>query len=547
MVRHKLWAVSEEMVETMVRTSFSPLLNQSRDFSAVVLDADARILAQAERLPIHMGAMPFAVRAMANAFAGDIADGDVLMANDPYWGGSHLPDITLAKPIFQDGELRLWVSNRAHQGDIGGLTAGGYSPEAREIWHEGVRVPPVKFVRRGTVREDLLRLIVENTRKPEEIRGDIMAQFASVIVGAERLAALFARYGAEEIEACAEAILAAGEAAMRHEIARWTPGTYEGVTYMDTDGCGNERVPLPVRITLDGGTAVVDFRDCPDQVRSYMNSSIANTTAAVSAAFMFLCDDPQSQNEGIARVVRILTRKGSLLDCEMPAPVTADTTLTASSIVEAVMRAMQPAAPERAVCGFARRFRFVIAGIDRDGRSYIWHHFANLGGSGANMGEDGWPHLGVVHSCGGTPSASVERTEASFPLFVEQYALRPDSGGAGTSRGGLGGIYALRYEGDGPAVLNAAGDGVLVAPHGLDGGRDGATHDYRIVRDGVETALAGCDNDVRLEPGERIVCRSAGGGGYGDPSARDPEKVRHDVTYGYVLPEAAREVYGAEP
>ena len=250
MVRHKLWAVSEEMVETMVRTSFSPLLNQSRDFSAVVLDADARILAQAERLPIHMGAMPFAVRAMANAFAGDIADGDVLMANDPYWGGSHLPDITLAKPIFQDGELRLWVSNRAHQGDIGGLTAGGYSPEAREIWHEGVRVPPVKFVRRGILAEDLLRMVCENTRKPDELRGDVMAQYASVTVGAGRLIGLFERYGEAEIGVCAESILAAGEAAMRAEARRWTPGSYDGVAYQDDDGCGNPELPIRVRVTV---------------------------------------------------------------------------------------------------------------------------------------------------------------------------------------------------------------------------------------------------------------------------------------------------------
>ena len=177
-VRHKLLAVSEETVETMVRTAFSPLLNQSRDFSAVVLDASARILAQAERLPIHMGAMPFAVRAMADAFAGDVEDGDVLMANDPYYGGSHLPDITLAKPVFYRGRIKFWVANRAHQGDIGGLSAGSYSPGAREIWHEGVRVPPVKFARRGILAEDLLRMVCENTRKPDELRGDVMAQYA---------------------------------------------------------------------------------------------------------------------------------------------------------------------------------------------------------------------------------------------------------------------------------------------------------------------------------------------------------------------------------
>jgi len=225
-VRYKFLAVAEEVVEMMVRTCFSPLLNQSRDFSAVVLDSQARVVAQAERVPIHMGAMPFAMQAMQGAFADDIQEGDILMANDPYWGGSHLPDVTLATPVFRDGKIRLWVANRAHQGDIGGLSAGGYSPNAREIWHEGIRIPPVKLAERGLIREDLLRLICANTRKPNDLRGDIMAQVASVTIGAQRLQELFERYGADQIEGCVEGILDAGEASMRAQISRAKPGTY---------------------------------------------------------------------------------------------------------------------------------------------------------------------------------------------------------------------------------------------------------------------------------------------------------------------------------
>ena len=544
-VRHKLLAVTEEVVETMSRTCFSPLLNQSRDFSAVILDADARVLAQAERVPIHMGAMPFAVRAMHQAFADELADGDVLMANDPYYGGSHLPDVTLAMPVWAGSELCFWVALRAHQGDIGGMSAGGYSPGAREIWHEGLRIPPVAFVERGRVREDLLRMICENTRKPDDARGDILAQLAAVRVGAERLGALLDRYGSAALSLCAEGILDAGEAAMRRQLARWKPGTYQGVSYLDSDGCGNTRVPISCIVRLESDRVTVDFSACPDQVRSFINSPIANTVASVNVAFMYLSEDQQTQNQGSARAIEVITRKGSIVDAVMPAPVTGCTTLSGSVIIESVLRAMEEAAPKQVMAGFARRFRFVIAGErDRDGHSYIWHYFSNRGGAGANIEEDGWSNLGVIHNPGGTPSPSVERTEASYPLQVERYELRTDSGGPGKSRGGLGGTYALRYVGDVPAVLNAAGEGVLVAPYSILGGHDGATHDYRIHRDGQVIPLGSTDAEVEILPGDLIVCQSSSGGGCGDPGQREPALVRRDVEYGYVSPQAAREVYG---
>ncbi len=543
-VRHKLLASAEEVVETMVRTCFSSLLNQAHDFSAVILDAEARVVAQAERVPIHMGAMPFAIRAMAGAFAGEIREGDVLMANDPFWGGSHLPDITLGKPVFRDGEVRLWVANRAHQGDIGGMSAGGFSPQAREIWHEGLRIPPVKLVDRGVLREDLLRLVCENTRKPEDTRGDIMAQLASVAVGAERLHGLINRYGDDLVGRCTAAILDAGEAVMRAQLSRWKLGTYIGVGYLDDDGCGNHRVPITARLTLEKGQVEVDFRDCPNQVPSFMNSPIANTVAAVNTAFMYLSDDQQTQNEGSSRVIRVLTRKGSMVDCVMPAPSAGSTLLVGHVIIEAVLSAMAEAAPEQVFAGPARRFRLAIAGSGRTGRPFIWHYFSNRGGAGASLAEDGWVNLGTLQNPGGCTSPSVERTESEFPLFVETYGLRPDSGGPGMSRGGLGGVYALSYEGFGEARLNAAGEGIKVAPPGIVGGWLGRPHDYRITRGAEEFPLGLRDSDVLLVPGDRIVCMSAGGGGYGEPRSRARASVERDLEFGFISPQAAQEVYG---
>lgn len=543
-VRQKLLAVAEEIVETMVRTCFSPLLNQSRDLSAVVLDGAAQVVAQAERTPIHMGAMPFAVRSMAQDFSDNIHPGDVLMANDPYWGGSHLPDITLVKPVFREGRLRFWVAIRAHQSDTGGISAGGYSPSAREIFHEGTRIPPVKLVDEGQLRTDVLRLVCENTRKPEDTNGDILAMLSSVDVGAERLEALLDRYGTDQIDNCSAAILDAGEAAMRDHIRQWKPGVYRSVSYLDDDGVTTERYPVPVTVTVREDEVEVDFRDVGDQVSSYFNSPIANTSACVYIAFFYLSNDQQVLNEGSTRAIKILTRKGSLVDSVSPAPVTGCTTFTAAVIIESVMRAMEGAAPHAVVAGSARRFRYVIAGTEPGTGSYIYHYFSNKGGFGANNKEDGWVNVGGMQNPGGTPSASIERVEASYPFQIEEYALTQDSGGAGRQRGGAGGVVALRYRGNGPAVLNIAGEGTVVAPFGMGGGRDGSPHVIWIERGDEKIELDGRSNDTPLEPGDLIVHHAAGGGGCGDPRDRARELVERDLAYGYISSDTAHNIYG---
>jgi len=546
-VRFKLLAVAEEVVEVMTQASFSPILNQSRDFSSAVLDGVGQLLTQAERVPIHMGALPFAVRKMLEAFEGDLHPGDVIVANDPYWGGSHLPDVTLAAPLFVDGELVLWVANRAHQGDIGGISPGGYSPSAREIWHEGIRIPPMKLVAGGVLREDLLRMICTNSRTPEDMRGDLLAQMSSVERGVVRSAELYERYGRPMMSCACTAILDAGERAMRQQLSRWTPGVYDGVSLMDPQREGEAPLPIKARITLSGDHVTVDFSDCAAQVASFINSPLANTKAAVNVAFMYLSGGQDGQNEGSTRAIEVITRPGTIVDPLEPAPVTACTTLTASVIIEAVMRGLEQAAPERVVSGFARRFRLAIGGTDRVGKRFIWHTFANRGGAGGHHSADGWSNLGVVHNPGGSPSPSVERTEAAYPFMIETYALRPDSGGAGKHRGGLGGIYQLRYEGSSAASITPTGDGADIAPYGLAGALDGATHAYSIKRDGVETRLGAKDANLTLQPGDTVICRSAGGGGYGPAASRNAAEVERDVAYGYVSLAAARQHYPHVP
>lgn len=545
-VRHKLKAVTEEMVETMTHTCFSPILNQNQDFSAVVLDGAFQTISQAERVPIHMGAMPLAVRMMADAFAGDLHEGDVLMANDPYWGGSHLPDVTLAAPFFAEGEVRLWIALRAHQGDIGGMSAGGYSAGATELWQEGLRIPPLKLVAAGALREDVLRLVAENSRKPRDLRGDLIAQLAAVRVGAERAAELFARYGSREVAACMAAVLDGGEAVMRALLASCREGRFHATGQMEFAGAPGGLLSLPVAIEIRDGRAIVDLTGCPDQVRAFINSPYANTRASVMVAFLYFSGEEEGLNDGGARAIEIRTRPGSLVDPVLPAPVGACTSSTACALIEAILQALEGADPSRAIGGFARRFRFALAGQDGAGASFIWHYFFNKGGTGASEGQDGWANIGGLHNPGGTPSPSIERTEASYPLRVEEYALAVDSGGAGRWRGGLGGRLVLRYLDAEPALLNASGEGVLVRPFGTRGGEDGPGHRYALASDTGERPIGVHAAGLVVEPGMRIVCVSAGGGGCGDPRERRREHVLRDLAHGYISAQAARDVYGLE-
>ncbi|MBZ8134817.1 hydantoinase B/oxoprolinase family protein [Afifella sp. IM 167] len=516
-VQHKLRAIAEEMVETMARTCFSPILNQSRDFSSVVMDGQARTLAQAERVPIHMGAMPFAIEKMAAAFEGSLRPGDMLIANDPYAGGSHLPDVTMAMPVFDGGAVRFWVGLRAHQGDIGGISPGSYSPAATEIWHEGLRIPPMKLIEEGALRADLLQLLALNSRKGDDLKGDIQAQIAAVRSGAERVAGLIARYGAEASARCAAAVLDSGEAHMLRFLRACRPGHYAGISHLEGEG-DEPLIPISASIDLSPERIIVDLRDCPDQMASFLNSPIANTRAAVIVALLYLSDDEGMLNDGATRPLEILTRPGSIVDPREPGPVAACTSLTASAIIEAVLKAMADACPQAAIAGFARRFRFALAGAHAGGEPFIWHFFFNRGGAGANASHEGWPNLGGIHNPGGTPSPSIERTEASYPLVVEEYALREGSGGAGRRRGGEGGVIRIRYEGEGGATIATSGDGVRVPPYGLAGGADGQGHAYWIERaDGSRIPLGPRESGAELGPGDRIVCHAAGGGGYGSP------------------------------
>ena len=535
-IEHRLESIALEMTEVMLRTSMSQILNTSHDFSTAILDGESQLVAQGEGIPVHISALPIAGAAVCEYFGDDINDGDLFLLNDPYFGGSHLPDITVIRPIFHDGRPLFYAVNRAHHSDVGGGTHGGYNPTASEIYQEGLRIPPLKIYDAGTPRQDLLQMLSANVRHPENFLGDLNAQIGSVMIASQRVQALLQSYGEKRLLSAVEEILAATERQVRQFISEWPDGVYKGESLVDDDGFDNKLIPIRAKVTISGGTMEIDLSDSSPQVTGFINSAYANTRSLAHAAIMYLAPADVAKNEGSMRPVTVVAPKGLIVNANPPAPVCMSTNHCAEEIVEAVFQALAPAIPHAVNAGFSRRLRYAMTGIDpRNGRRFIWHFFLARGGGGASMGYDGWPNVGEVNVAGGIRAPSVEVTEERFPFFIKCHAFRPGSGGDGQWRGGLGTVCDLVYEGWEPALLNTAGDGIVVPPFGLFGGSPGLPHSYKIISNGAERTLLSKEVGVTVNPGDRIYCLSSGGGGFGEPSKRGKVEREWDLRNGYVV------------
>ncbi len=528
-VAHRLESIAREMADVMIRTSMSQILNSSRDFSTAILDARGQLVAQGEGIPVHISALPPSVEAVCEYFGDDINEDDLFILNDPYFGGSHLPDITAIYPVFRDGTLLFFAVNRAHHSDIGGGTHGGYNPSASELYHEGLRIPPVRLYEAGRPREDLLHMLAVNVRHAENFTGDLHAQIGSVRIAARRLQSLLDDYGDGGLTASVEAILDSAERRIRQLIGGWRDGVYFGETLLDDDGFDAESIPIRAKVTVQDDNMTIDLSDSSPQVTGFINSAYANTRSLAHVAIMYMAPSDVPKNEGSMRPVKVIAPKGLIVNPNPPAPVCMSTNHCGEEIVEAVFKALAPVAPDAVNAGFSRRLRFAITGRNpRTGNRFIWHFFFGRGGGGASRGYDGWSCVGEVNVAGAIRSPSVEITEERFPFKIVRNDLRPGSGGDGTWRGGLGAVFEMVYEGDEPAKLNMAGDGVINPPFGLFGGAPGLPHRYMVVSDGGERMLKSKETEVPILPGDRIVALSAGGGGYGPPDSRDASSRARD-------------------
>lgn len=536
-IQHRLTAIVEEMGEAMLRTSYSQILNSSRDFSAAMVDKDCQLVAQAEHIPVHVGAMPWAAKAVVDYFGEDVHEGDLFLVNDPYLGyGSHLPDVTVFAPVFVEGEVAFWTINRAHHSDIGGSTHGAYNPAATEIFHEGLRIPPLRLWEKGEPKRDLLDMLAANVRHPRDFKGDLAAQIGSVKLGERRLAALVDAFDAATVLQACRQILEGAERQARAEVETWKDGVYFGEATLDDDGHGRENIVIRAKVTVAGSDVEVDLTASDPESTAFVNSSFANMRSACAQTLAYLIDPSIPKNAGAFRPLTVKAKEGTIVWASPGLPVTMCTSHCSNEIIEAIILALSEACPEKAMAGWGRRLRIAIKGEDpRNGKTFIWHMFHARPGGGASPGGDGWHNSGEWHSAGGLKFGSVEVAEARFPLYFRRHEFRPDSGGAGEHRGGAGVDMEMVVETEKPAVANTAGDGLRHGARGILGGADGAPHDYRQrSADGTEIRLPSKTTGLPVAPGDAFVVASGGGGGWGDAAKRTDDARADDAADGFV-------------
>lgn len=534
-IQHRLAAIIAEMGEAMLHTSYSQILNSSRDFSTAICDATGRLVSQADHVPIHIGALPWAVQSVAEFFKGRIKPGDLYLLNDPYHGGNHLPDLTALLPVFADGRLVFWSINRAHHSDMGGATHGTYNAGATEIWQEGLRIAPLKLYDAGELRDDVMYTIATNVRHSGDFLGDLRASMGSARLGERRILGLLNEYGANTVLQAVDEILDSTERQTRACIRSWKDGFYTGEAVLDDDGHGTVDICIRAKVTKRGDTVEVDLRDSDPQVVGFVNSSFPNTMSAVYMAVAYLIDPGIPKNEGAFRPISVKVSQGTIVWPFPPAPVGHCTSHCAGEICEAIIRALAPSCPEQAVAGWSRRFRIAMRGINpRTKQPFIWHMFYARPGGGAWCNGDGLSGGGEIEAGGGIKFGSVEVTENRFPLFLKRHEFRPDSGGSGKFRGGVGSVLEMTVETNAPSVANTAGDGVRHAPYGLFGGQDGSVHRYRVKSGKRVRLLKTKEVGVPVLPGDLFLIESAGGGGYGNPMDRDQDSNAADLRNGFV-------------
>ena len=501
-------AVAEEMGIVLRKSAFSPNIKERRDYSCALCTAAGELLAQAAHIPVHLGALPRTMSRVLPEFP--LAPGDVLLLNDPYWGGTHLPDLTLIAPVYLDGGLAFYLVNRAHHADVGGA-APGSMPLARDLREEGVIIPPTYLYRQGKLDEDFLNELLACMRVPGERRGDLAAQLAALHRGQARLPALAARYSLEKLLEMSRELLDYSERAMRALIQAMPDGFYGFTDYLDDDGYGREDLVICLNLTISGDTAQLDFLETCDQVTGGVNAVPSVVEAAVYYVFLTLLAEDYPINQGCFRPIEVLTRPGSLLDPAFPAPVAAGNVETSQRLVDVVFGALAQALPETipaASQGTMNNLAF--GGVNPEtGREFTYYE-TMAGGMG---GRPGRPGLSGVHThMTNTQNTPVEVLEHDYPVLVERYALRENSGGAGHFPGGDGLVRDFRFLSE--VKVSLLTERRRRGPYGLHGGRPGAPGENVLITDNGAEKLPGKVN-LSLPAGSRLSIRTPGGGGWG--------------------------------
>jgi N-methylhydantoinase B len=533
LIHNGLRAVTDETWTALRRSAYSTNIKERHDHSTAIIDTRGRLVAQAHlSLPTHLGAIIATMEALLQKYGVEGCDeGDVFISNDPHVaGGTHLPDVNIATPVFVDGKVLAFVCTIAHHADIGGMCPGSMDGCMTEIYQEGLRMPVMKLLRRGTLNRELMDFILLNVRVPEERQGDYFAQIAAVHMGQRRLMELVKTYSAPVLEAAFDEIIERTNRRMRQAIRDIPDGSYTFEDVVDDDGLGTYDIPIKVRVDVSGDDIFFDFTGTASQVPGNINAPLNATHASVCYILKALLDPDIPNNQGVRDAVKLNMPPGTIGNAVFPAAVATRNHL-AQRLVDVVMGALAQALPERATAASnGANTSLGIAGTDeKTGQSYVYFETIG-GGGGGRFAKDGRDAV-QVHITN-TSNSPVEAFEMEYPLRIEEYALVPDSGGAGRHRGGLGIRRVIRPVGH-TARFNAVGERFRHAPWGLDGGGDGLPGRFLVVDDAeVARTLPGKAPTQPLRPNERLVIESPGSGGYGVPAARAAEAVAEDLESG---------------
>jgi N-methylhydantoinase B len=544
-LHNALRSVVDESFIALMKSAYSTNIKERHDHSTALLDRNGRLIAQAElSLPIHLSSMMGMMQVVVAKYPpGALAEGDILVGNDPYAaGGTHLPDVGLVMPIFVRGAHVGYVANLAHHADIGGMAPGSMAGGMTEIYQEGLRIPVIHLFRSGELVQDVLDLLLLNQRVPEERRGDYFAQVAACRLGERRLRELAEIHSIATLDAAFDAIVMRTRQRMRSAFAAIPAGVYEAEDVMDDDGLAARNLPIKCRITVGDGHMTLDFTGTASQVPGNINCTLNATQAASSYTLKALLDPDVPNNQGVLDAYTIVTEKGTIVDCVFPASVAARAHVC-QRIVDVIIRALADAVPQLAVgAANGANTTAVFTGADpRNGNTYVYLETLG-GGFGGRATKDGKD--GVQVHITNTSNLPVEAIETEYPLIVESYSLVDDSGGAGKYRGGLALRRVIRPVGH-VATFSGHGERFRNAPWGIFGGKPG--HRGRFIlaaRDGTERELEPKPLGVTFGPDERVILETPGAGGYGAPAERDPAAIERDRRGGKFSAETLRRDYG---
>lgn len=548
-VRNYMETTAAEIVESLVRSAVSPIFNEAHDCSAGVFYFDgetAQIIARADATPVHIYGALSSVQACLNFFQGDLNPGDVILVSDPYYGGTHIADFTIVKPVFYDGQPMFFPSVRAHMLDSGGPSPAGFSMYSREIWHEGLRFSPVKLVERGELRQEVWDLLIRNTRLPETAKGDLNAMVGACAIGEDRIRAICARYGLETIRESVSWIFDYSERLFRERVRTWPNGTYKAQSTLDTDFAGRRDLTIRASVTVKDDAIEVDFSGTDPQSEGIVNSVPGNTLSYVYLVFASLCPDIPI-NSGFFRPISAVLPFGSLVNPAEPACAAYATICIGCDIGDAVMKACEQFVPEKAGTVSIDLLLLWSYGVDERTGQYFIHYDYNGSpvSAGAVKGQDGWGAWAAPFCALTLPS--VEVTEVQYPCLYRRFEITTDSAAPGQWRGAPGMVCEREVRHAAGPVLNQIWiQGLRHSLHGYAGGQPGSGN--------VAVMLPGTPDEQLvpeisfenppLDNGARLLIEKGGGGGWGDPLSRDVQAVLQDVIDGYVSIEGARHDYG---